>query len=66
MERTFSTYLLFVDSTVPAAYQSLEEAKLASVPNIENKCAVRIENPAAPAPTRTWRYDYEINDWVTN
>ncbi len=64
MERTFSDYLLFVDSKVSAAYQSLEEAKRASTQFIENKCAIRIENPTAHGLVSAWRYDYDVKDWV--
>jgi len=61
-----SNYMLYIDLNLSSGYQSLEEAKQAAEPHIEKKCALKIENHVAPAPTRTWRYDYDIEDWVAN
>ena len=61
-----SNYMLYIVGNPSNVYQSLEEAKQAAESHIENKCTLRIENPAAPAPTRTWGYDYKAKDWVEN
>jgi hypothetical protein len=58
--------MLYIDSNPSGVYQSLEEAKRATEPHINEKCPLSIENPTAPAPTRIWIYDYEVNDWVAN
>ena len=61
-----SNYMLYIDSNLSSGHQSLEEAKQAAEPHIEEKCVLSIVIPAAPAPTKTCSYDYEVNDWVTN
>lgn len=59
-----SKYVVYVDEKPLIVRDSLDEAKSAGARYVADGQSVTIEAPAAPAPTRFWRYDREVKSWV--
>ena len=58
------SYLLHVDDLPVGSAESFEEAKSHAATYLQSKLPLRIESLVAPAPSRTWVYDYELDDWA--
>lgn len=57
-------YLLHVNKQLTSVGNSLDEAKALAIPYMAGKAMLLINSAVAPAPPRTWSYDYEIRQWV--
>lgn len=57
-------YILHVNGKGLTVFPTIEEAKAAGQDFVAAERFVHIESPAAPAPTRAWRYDAEVSTWV--
>ncbi len=57
-------YMLYVNGQERSVGQTLEESQEAAEQYLNNTGPLRIVFTCAPAPTRTWNYDYAIQKWV--
>lgn len=57
-------YVLNVNGQPTSVGLSLDEAKNMAVPHMAQHATLQINSAVAPAPTRTWNYDYSIQQWV--
>ena len=55
---------LEIEGVELAIYDSLDEAKRAGEMHVKSKVALLITSMASPAPSKVWRYDYEVKSWV--
>jgi len=56
--------MVYVDGKPIGARDSLEESKQLAEEHKTNRLPLSIESMVAPAPSRTWNYDYDIGQWV--
>ena len=52
------------DKPVLTVFDTLDEAKSRAAEFIGQGSAVRIESLSAPARSRVWRFDREVDAWV--
>ena len=57
-------YVLHVNGQPASVGLSLDEAKASANQYMASNATLQINSAVAPAPTRTWNYDYEIRHWV--
>lgn len=57
-------YVLYVNGQARSVGQTLEESQKAAEQYLNSTVALRIVSTNAPAPMRTWNYDYAIRKWV--
>ena len=57
-------FLLLADDKPVTVFNTLDEAKSRALEFIGKGSAVRIESHHAPAPSKVWRYDPEVDAWV--
>ncbi len=59
-------FLLYADDKPVNFFDTLDEAESRAKGFIGQGSAVRIESLDAPAPSKVWRFDTEVDAWVEN
>jgi hypothetical protein len=62
--RVVMGFLVASRGTPLGVADSFEDAKRTAAPYIEAKASVQIQRYCAAGPSRIWRYDYGLADWV--
>jgi hypothetical protein len=57
-------YVLHVNGQPTSVGLSLDETKSLALQHMGSNATLQIISAVAPAPTQTWNYDYEIEQWV--
>jgi hypothetical protein len=57
-------YILYADGKAVSVGRTLDEAQAAAGQYLSQTAKLQIQSAVAPAPTRTWNYDYTIQQWV--
>ena len=58
-------FMLYVnEQQVPEFFRTLQAAQRDAEQYLSGKASLRIVSTDAPAPMRTWNYDYAIQKWV--
>jgi len=57
-------YVLYANDKPIGTSDSLDQAKANATGYVQPGRPLRIESFVAPAPSRTWTYDYGIDDWI--
>ncbi|HLB90643.1 MAG TPA: hypothetical protein VJK29_23520 [Terriglobales bacterium] len=57
-------YVLYVNGQAMSVGRTLEESQEVAEQYLNSTVPLRIVSTNAPAPMRTWNYDYAIQIWV--
>ena len=57
-------FILFVDDQLVGHFDNLVDAQQKGEEHIGSKSNLRIESLVEPAPSQTWRFDYDVKSWV--
>ncbi len=57
-------YMLYVDGEATLPKDSLDAAQKAAEQYMSGKAKLQIISCVAPAPSRTWNYEYDIGRWA--
>jgi len=58
-------YVLHVNDRAVSVFEDIDSAKAAAMQRLSPGDRVHIESFAAPARSKAWRYDPEVDSWVT-